>query len=317
MTSPLLSRSGAVVIEGGVVAAHYGDPLREQRLLAEGAGLVDRSDRDVLRIPGTDRLSWLHSITSQYLDRLPDGSGNEALVLSPNGHVEHHLVVAELGGATWVDVEPGTGPALQTFLEKMRFMLRVEPALVTDGWAVLSLVGPKADDVLAAGQPPSPPRGTCRYPRRRTRWRPWPPASFAACPRSAMVRPWSTSSSPAPSWIPWPPASRRPAPGSRASRHRRRCGWRPAARASASRPTIGRSPTSCPGCRPPCTWTRAATAGRRRWPACTTSGALRGGWSSCTWTASARCWPSRGRRSSPVPARSAGSVPSSGTTSWA
>src|SRR3954468_3403716 len=309
MTSPLLSRSGAVVIEGGVVAAHYGDPLREQRLLAEGAGLVDRSDRDVLRIPGTDRLSWLHSITSQYLDRLPDGSGNEALVLSPNGHVEHHLVVAELGGATWVDVEPGTGPALQTFLEKMRFMLRVEPALVTDHWTVLSLVGPKADDVLAAGQLPVPEA-------------PYEVAALAAgfiraCPRSAMVRPWSTSSSPAPSWIPWPLTSRRPAPGSPASRHMRRCGWRPAVRASASRPTTGRSPTSCPGCRPPCTWTRAATAGRRRWPVCTTSGGLRGGWSSFTWTASARCWPSRGRRSSPVPARSAGSVPSSGNTSWA
>ena len=47
MTSPLLSRPGAVVVEGGAIAAHYGDPLREQRLLAEGAGLVDRSDRDV------------------------------------------------------------------------------------------------------------------------------------------------------------------------------------------------------------------------------------------------------------------------------
>src|SRR3954465_2686632 len=156
MTSPPLSRPGAIVIEGGVVAAHYGDPLREQRLLAEGAGLVDRSDRDVLHIPGTDRLSWLHNITSQYLDRLADGSGQEGLVPSPNGHAAHHPVVAEPGGATRVDVEPGTRPALQTFLEKMRFMLRVEPALVTDGWAVLSLVGPKADDVLAAGQLPVP-----------------------------------------------------------------------------------------------------------------------------------------------------------------
>src|SRR3954467_5625169 len=117
MTSPLLSRPGAIAIEGGVVAAHYGDPLREQRLLAEGAGLVDRSDRDVLRIPGTDRLSWLHSIRSQDLDRLPDGSGNEALVLSPNGHVEHLLVGAELGGATWVDVQPGTAPAPAPLLE--------------------------------------------------------------------------------------------------------------------------------------------------------------------------------------------------------
>jgi folate-binding protein YgfZ len=154
--SPLLSRPGAVVVEGGAVAAHYGDPLREQRLLAEGAGVVDRSDRDVLAIPGADRLSWLHSITSQHLDRLPDGSGSEALVLSPNGHVEHHLVLADLGGTTWADVEPGTGAGVQAFLERMRFMLRVEPALVTEQWAVISLVGPKGTEVLTAAGLPDP-----------------------------------------------------------------------------------------------------------------------------------------------------------------
>ena len=63
--SPLLSRPGAVAVEDGSVAAHYGSPLREQRELAEGAGLVDRSDRDVLVVPGADRLTWLHSLTSQ------------------------------------------------------------------------------------------------------------------------------------------------------------------------------------------------------------------------------------------------------------
>jgi folate-binding protein YgfZ len=156
MISPLLSRPGAVVVEGGAVAAHYGDPLREQRLLAEGAGLVDRSDRDVVTIPGADRLTWLHSITSQHLDRLADASGSEALVLSPNGHVEHHLVLADLDGTTWADVEPGTGAALRAFFERMRFMLRVEPALVTDAWAVLSLVGPKVDDVLTGAGLPIP-----------------------------------------------------------------------------------------------------------------------------------------------------------------
>jgi folate-binding protein YgfZ len=157
-SSPLLARPGAVVVEGGAIAAHYGDPLREQRLLDEGAGLVDRSDRDVLAVPGADRLSWLHSITSQHLDRLADGTGSEALVLSPNGHVEHHLVLAELAGTTWADVEPGTGAGLLNFLEKMRFMLRVEPALVTEQWAVLSLVGPKISDVLAAAGLPVPER---------------------------------------------------------------------------------------------------------------------------------------------------------------
>ncbi|HLM07262.1 MAG TPA: folate-binding protein [Blastococcus sp.] len=156
MSSPLLSRPGAVVVEGGSVAAHYGDPLREQRLLAEGAGLVDRSDRDVVVVPGPDRLTWLHSLTSQHLERLADATGSEALVLSPHGHVEHHLVLADLDGTTWADVEPGTGAALVDFLQKMRFLLRVDPALVTEQWGVLSLVGPKASEVLAAAGLPAP-----------------------------------------------------------------------------------------------------------------------------------------------------------------
>jgi folate-binding protein YgfZ len=154
--NPLLGRPGAVAVDNGAVAAHYGDPLREQRQLAEGAGLVDRSDRDVLAIPGPDRLTWLHSLTSQHLERLADRTGTQALVLSPNGHVEHHLVLAELGGTTWADVEPGTGAELVTFLQRMVFMLRVEPSLVTGSWAVLSLVGPRTDDVLAAAQLPVP-----------------------------------------------------------------------------------------------------------------------------------------------------------------
>ena len=157
MSSPLLERPGAVALdEGGTVAAHYGEPLPEQRRLAEGAGLVDRSDRDVLVVPGADRLTWLHSLTSQHLERLGDATGSEALVLSPNGHVEHHVVLTELAGTTWGDVEPGTGAALVEFLQRMRFMLRVEPELVTAEWAVLSLVGPQGDAVLTAAGWPVP-----------------------------------------------------------------------------------------------------------------------------------------------------------------
>src|SRR3954462_12346593 len=161
MTSPLLSRPGAVAPETTAdaarsVAVHYGDPLREQRLLAESAGLVDRSDRDVLVVPGADRLTWLHRLTSQHLERLADRTGTEALGLSPHCHVEHHLVLADLDGTTWADVEPGTGAERTAFLQRMVFMLRVEPALVTGQWAVLSLVGPGGDEVLAAAGLPVP-----------------------------------------------------------------------------------------------------------------------------------------------------------------
>ncbi|WP_163550315.1 YgfZ/GcvT domain-containing protein [Candidatus Frankia nodulisporulans] len=150
--SPLLGLPGAVAGQGldGPVAAHYGDPLREQRTAVTGAVLVDRSHRGVVRVGGPDRLSWLHSITSQHLSGLGELRGSEALVLSPQGHVEHHLVLADDGAATWIDVEPGTAAGLMRYLESMRFMLRVEPEDVTADWAVLSVLGPQASRVVAA-----------------------------------------------------------------------------------------------------------------------------------------------------------------------
>jgi folate-binding protein YgfZ len=161
MTSPLLQTPGAVAAEGpdAGVAAHYGDPFREQRVLAETAGVVDRSHRGVVTVTGPDRLSWLHSLTTQHLSDLAAGHGTEALVLSPHGHVEHHLIVADDGETTWLDTEPGTAPDLLAFLEKMRFMLRVEPADATADWALLSVVGPQAPQALerlGAEVPPAP-----------------------------------------------------------------------------------------------------------------------------------------------------------------
>jgi tRNA-modifying protein YgfZ len=135
------------------VPAHFGDPLREQRLLATEVGLVDRGNRGVLAIPGADRLSWLHSITTQHLTALRPGQGTETLFLSPHGHVEHHALVTDDGETTWLDVEPGTAPELLAYLERMRFLMRVEPADVTASWAVLSLVGPAAGKIIDLDPP--------------------------------------------------------------------------------------------------------------------------------------------------------------------
>jgi folate-binding protein YgfZ len=130
------------------VAAHYGDPMREQRQLATSVGLVDRSNRGVLAVPGDDRLGWLHSLTTQYLTDLGPLTGTELLVLSPHGHVEHHALLTDDGATSWLDVEPGGAGALLDFLSRMRFLMRVEPADVTGDWALLSLAGPATDEAL-------------------------------------------------------------------------------------------------------------------------------------------------------------------------
>ena len=151
-TSPLLGRAGAVEGEGvdAGVAAHYGDPSREQRLLAEGLAAVDLSHRGVVTVTGPDRLSWLHSMTTQQLAGLGPRQSRESLVLSPKGHVEHALHIIDDGETTWLTVEPGTAPALVGWLDSMRFMLRVEVADVTQEWAVL---GEPVAAESAAGEP--------------------------------------------------------------------------------------------------------------------------------------------------------------------
>jgi folate-binding protein YgfZ len=150
MESPLLDQPGAVAADGpdAGVAAHYGDPFAEQRALSRAAGLVDRSHHPVLRITGDDRLTWLHSLTTQDVEHLPPGQATQALLLSPNGHIEHHLTLADDGTAAWLHVEPGTAAALLAFLTSMRFLLRVEPADVSDEFALVSLLGPVASGAV-------------------------------------------------------------------------------------------------------------------------------------------------------------------------
>ncbi len=73
--SPLLALPGAVSGDGidAPVAAHYGSFNGEQRTLAAGDGFVDLSHRGVLRVSGPDRLTWLHSLTTQHLEALAPG----------------------------------------------------------------------------------------------------------------------------------------------------------------------------------------------------------------------------------------------------
>uniref|UniRef100_UPI00286D78AB YgfZ/GcvT domain-containing protein n=1 Tax=Nocardioides sp. TaxID=35761 RepID=UPI00286D78AB len=138
MTSPLLHLPGAVGGDGidAPVAAHYGSFNGEQRVLESGAGFVDLSHRDVVRVEGPDRLTWLHSLTTQFFEGLAPGVWTQSLILSPQGHVEHAFTGVDDGEAFVAHTEPGAGQSLVDFLMRMRFMMRVEVSLETPRTAV-------------------------------------------------------------------------------------------------------------------------------------------------------------------------------------
>lgn len=70
MSDPVLLTDGP---DTGLVS-HMRNPIAEQRLMVDGGGSVELSNREVLAISGVDRLGWLHSLTSQFLDGMEPGA---------------------------------------------------------------------------------------------------------------------------------------------------------------------------------------------------------------------------------------------------
>ena len=139
--SPLLARAGAVAAAGpdAGVAAHYGDPMREQRELVAGRAVVDLSHLGVVSVRGPDRLTWLNSLSSQRVLDLSPGESSELLLLDPQGRIEHAAAVVDDGERTWLITEAAHAPRLAAFLESMRFTLRVVVEDETPDRAVLGV----------------------------------------------------------------------------------------------------------------------------------------------------------------------------------
>ena len=164
--SPLLNRPGAVASApddpDGAVPAHLGDPGREQAALAEGRAVCALA-RDVVTVAGPDRLSWLTTLSSQVLTGLKPGDGGaETLLLDAQGHITHALAALDDGRTLWLVTEAGRGEALATFLDSMRFMLRVEVterpdvmALGALGEGLEALVQAARDTALDASDSPA------------------------------------------------------------------------------------------------------------------------------------------------------------------
>ena len=123
---------------------HFGNPLREQALLAQGQAWAWLS-RDVVEVSGADRLSYLTTVSSQVLTDLEnDGSSRQVLFLDANGHILYAaLAVSGLVPAPAEQLAPseqsvlllvdaGCGEGLAQLLNSRRFMLRVQAQVRPD-----------------------------------------------------------------------------------------------------------------------------------------------------------------------------------------
>ena len=120
---------------------HFGEPNKEQRALAEGKAWADLSHLSVIAVSGDDRLKWLHDLTTQYLTDFGAGVWAAAMILDPQGHVEYQFNLVDDGSASYLVIDPQFIEGLITYLNKMRFMLRVEVRDATSEFAVMRAPG--------------------------------------------------------------------------------------------------------------------------------------------------------------------------------
>ena len=134
----------AVLVESGPDTGaiwHFGEPNKEQRLLDEGLAWADLSHREIISISGEDRLTWLHSLTTQFLENLPANQWTQGLILDPQGHIEHQFNLVDDGSVTWLTLDPGRAELLITHLQKMKFRMRVDVRNVSGEYALLRTPG--------------------------------------------------------------------------------------------------------------------------------------------------------------------------------
>ena len=134
----------AVLVESGPDAGviwHFGEPNHEQRALAAGTGWADLSHRSIITVSGADRLTWLNDLTTQEIATLTPNTWIAALILDAQGHIQHQLCLLDDGEKVWIHTEKSAEAPLIAFLQKMVFMLRVEPLVVSNDYALLRVPG--------------------------------------------------------------------------------------------------------------------------------------------------------------------------------
>lgn len=118
--------------------------LADQTLLRERVGAA-HVRRDVVRVVGTDAVSYLQGQVSQDLEGLTPGVPSWALVLEPGGRVDAWVRVWAAGPEeVLLDLDAGTGAALLQRLD--RFRLRVAAELELLDWEMVSIRGPETPD---------------------------------------------------------------------------------------------------------------------------------------------------------------------------
>lgn len=120
--------------------------------LREAAGYLDRSDRGMLLVRGSDGAELLQGQLTNDIEALGPDQGCYAALLDRKGRVQADMRVLRLSsGDIWLDTEPQAAAVVARHLGMYRVGLEVKLEDVRESWAITSLIGPRAGEASGAG----------------------------------------------------------------------------------------------------------------------------------------------------------------------
>jgi folate-binding protein YgfZ len=126
----------------------------EYELLSESAGLVDRSERAKFVVRGGDAVGFLQGQVSNDVESLAPGTGCYATILNHKGKLRTDLRILRGEDFLWLDTEAVGHAVLRHMLANYTLGRDVQWEDLTEDHAILSLIGPGADE-LADEAPPA------------------------------------------------------------------------------------------------------------------------------------------------------------------
>jgi folate-binding protein YgfZ len=134
---------------GWLVPADYGDMIAEHRAVMTGAGLIDRSVLGKATVTGRDRAAFLQGMLSNDVKALQPGQGCPAAFLDAVGKVVSLVVVYALPDRILLELPAGSTEKFLQAIDKFLISEKAEFEASDDAYAILSVQGPKAGEVLA------------------------------------------------------------------------------------------------------------------------------------------------------------------------
>ncbi len=123
------------------------------RTIIEGCGLLDRSGRGKLALTGPDAKNFLQGQVTNDVEGLGDGEGCYAAFLTPKGKMLGDMRILSAGDELLIDTERVALQELFNMIRRFSVGYDVQLHKRTLERALLSLIGPGADEIVAPPRP--------------------------------------------------------------------------------------------------------------------------------------------------------------------